>query len=83
MMKTTLNTLLSSGRHFCQRPFSQESGWDLGLYFACLACFVLVVAAGKWIAEYGAEDQLEIWIASSAAFLALAMLTRFSTRLRG
>lgn len=82
-MKTMLNSVLTLKQHLRMRPYGRVSGRDWGLYFVCLACFGLVLAAGNWVAERGAGDELATWLGSSAAFLTLAMLTRFSARLRG
>lgn len=82
-MKTILNTVLNLGEVLRLRPFGRVSGSDWALYFACLAGFALVLAAGNWVAERGASNDLETWLGSSAAFLFLALITRFSARLRG
>lgn len=82
-MKTMLNSVLNLGEHLRLRPYGRMSGRDWGLYFVCLACFGLVLAAGNWVAAHGAGDELETWLGSSAAFVALAILTKFSARLRG
>lgn len=82
-MKTILNTVLSLGEVLRLRTFVRVSSSDWTLYFACLAGFALVLAAGNWVAERGASNDLETWVGSSAVFLFLALITRFSARLRG
>jgi hypothetical protein len=83
MMKTLLDSVLNLRANFRLRPFGRVSMRDWALYFTCLTCFALVLAAGNWVAEHGAGDELETWLGSSAAFVVLAILTRFSGRLRG
>lgn len=82
-MKTVLDSVMNLRAHLRLRPFGRVSMRDWALYFTCLACFATVLAAGNWVAEHGAGDELETWLGSSAAFVVLAILTRFSGRLRG
>lgn len=83
MMNSRLRTVFRLREILRLRPFGRLSGRDWALYFVCLAAFAVVVAAGNWVAERSAGDELETWIGSSAAFLLLAFLTKFSARLRG
>lgn len=83
MMKTVLDSVLNLGAHLRLRPYGRVSMRDWALYFTCLACFALVLAAGNWVAEHGAGNELETWLGSSAAFVLLAILTKFSGKLRG
>lgn len=82
-MKTRLKTVFSPREIMRLRPSGRLSGRDWALYFACLAGFAVVLTAGNWLAERSAGDELATWLGSSAAFLLLAFLTKFSARLRG